>query len=293
MDIKQLSHLIAVCDAGSFTRAAKRLGLAQPALSQSIKKLEQELEVTLLNRTQGMSDRGIRLTAEGEALLGHARLIVNQLHQAKAQIRAMASLSEGEVRIAVPGMLGSFYLPSRLMAFRHRYPGVKLSLFEGGTRDALRMLEQEEVDIAIITAGDLRPEFDSCLLLTEEMVVALGSDHPLAQQPSVTLEDFLAHELVMFKPGYFHREWLLSQARALAISPNIAFETNLINLIKQLVSQGFAITSVLDMVITDKDGIEKRSFNPRMFLDLHIAWKKKRPVGKADRSFVEFLLENQ
>lgn len=293
MDIKQLKHLIAVCEAGSFTRAAKRLGLAQPALSQSIKKLEQELEVSLLNRNQGMSDKGVRLTAEGEALLGHARLIVNQLDQARAQIRAMASLSEGEVRIAVPGMLGSFYLPSRLMAFRHRYPGVRLSLFEGGTRDALRMLEREEVDIAIITAGDLTPEFDSCLLLTEEMVVALGSEHPLCAQGGVSLQDFLAHELVMFKPGYFHREWLLSQARALDISPNIAFETNLINLIKQLVSQGFAITSVLDMVISDKDGIEKRPFEPRMFLDLHIAWKKKRPVGKADRSFVEFLLENK
>ncbi|ABM00421.1 LysR family transcriptional regulator [Shewanella amazonensis] len=293
MDIKQLNHLIAICETGSFTRAAKRLSLAQPALSQSIKKLEQELGVTLIGRSQGMNDKGIKLTAEGQVLLEHARRIVNQLGQAKAQIQAMADLRQGEVRVAVPGMLGSFYLPSRLMAFRHRYGGLKLSLFEGGTRDALRMLEQEEVDIAIITAKDLTPALNSCLLLTEEMVVAMGHEHPLCDKTSVTLEEFFDHELVIFKPGYFHREWLLSQARELGISPTIAFETNLINLIKQVVSQGFAITSVLDMVISAKDEIEKRPFNPRVFLDLHIAWKKKRPLGQADKAFVEFLLANK
>ena len=59
------------------------------------------------------------------------------------------------------------------MAFRHKYPELKLSLFEGGTRDALRMLQQEEVDIAIITAQDLQPEFDSQLLIREQMVIAM------------------------------------------------------------------------------------------------------------------------
>lgn len=67
MDIKQLNHLIAICETGSFTRAAKRLSLAQPALSQSIKKLEQELGVTLIGRSQGMNDKGIKLTEIGRA----------------------------------------------------------------------------------------------------------------------------------------------------------------------------------------------------------------------------------
>ncbi|QSX28883.1 LysR family transcriptional regulator [Shewanella cyperi] len=293
MDIKQLNHLLQLSEAGSFTRAAKRLNLAQPALSLSIKRLELELGVTLVNRSQGMADRQLTLTAEGQLLLGHAKSIVQQLEQAKQQIRAMANLTRGEVRIAVPGMLGSFYLPSRLMAFRHRYPDLKLSLFEGGTRDALRMLEQEEVDIAVITAQDLKPEFDSCLLVRQQMVVAMGQEHPLVQQSSVSLEDFFEHELVMFKPGYFHREWILGRAKELNKQPNIAFETNLINLIKQVVSQGFAITSVLEMVINERDNIVARPFSPPVYLDLHISWKKDRPVSLADRAFVDFLLESR
>ncbi|MFQ6370382.1 LysR family transcriptional regulator [Shewanella sp. YIC-542] len=293
MDLKQLRYLDALVRHGSFTRAANKLNLAQPALSQSIKRLEQSLGVTLVDRRQRKGERGLKLTAEGETLHQYAVLILKQLQQAENHIRAMAELSKGEVRVAVPGMLGSFYLPSRLMAFRHQYPGLKLSLFEGGTRDALRMLQQQEVDIAIITAQDLQPEFDSKILVNEQMVVATSLDHPLAEQTQVTLPQFFEHELVMFKRGYYHREWILQQAEKLGLQPQIAFETNLINLIKQVVHQGYAITTVLEMVITPNDAILALPFSPPVYLELHIAWQKQRPLSQADQAFVQFLLANK
>lgn len=295
MDIRQLKHLDALANEGSFTKAAESLNMAQPALSQSIKRLELSLGVTLVNRggTTNKREKKLSLTAEGTALHQHALLIIKQLKQAEAHIKSMANLTKGEVRIGVPGMLGSFYLPSRLMAFRHQYPDLKLSLFEGGTRDSLKMLSREEVDIAIITAQDLSPEFESHLLLTEQMVVAIGTEHPLADETAISLEQFFEHELVMFKPGYFHREWMLSQAKTLGLNANIAFETNLINLIKQVVSQGFAITSVLEMVVSERDDILAKPFKPEVYLDLHIAWKKQRPISQADRAFVNFLMQNR
>ncbi|WP_028768758.1 LysR family transcriptional regulator [Shewanella fidelis] len=293
MDIKQLKYLDTLVQTGNFTKAAERLNIAQPALSQSIKRLEQELGVTLVDRGTNRTTKSLSLTAEGQALHQHAKLIINQLAQAEAHIKAMANLTKGEVRLAVPGMLGSFYLPSRLMAFRHKYPDLKLSLFEGGTRDTLRMLQQEEVDIAIITAKDLTDEFDSHLLLKEQMVVAVGKHHPLAKSSSVSLEAFFEHELVLFKQGYFHREWMLKQAERLGLEVNIAFETNLINLIKQVVAQEYGITSVLEMAIEPHDNICTKPFSPPVFLDLHIAWKKQRPIDQADKAFVSFLLQNR
>ncbi|BDM65179.1 LysR family transcriptional regulator [Shewanella sp. NFH-SH190041] len=292
MEIRQLQQFTALAKQQSFTLAARELNMAQPALSQSIKKLERQLGVTLVNRSAGQQRRAVTLTAEGKILLEHARLILGQVQQAKTQIRAMAALQAGEVRIAVPGMLGSFYLPSRLMAFRHSYPDLKLSLFEGGTRDALHMLEREDVDVAIITAQDLRDEFEHRLLVREQMVVAMSPEHSLSQQQHVSLPEFFAHELVMFKTGYFHREWMLTQANTLGLTANIAFETNLINLIKQLISQGFAITSLLQMAISKADGIISKPFEPPVFLDLHIAWKKHKPIGRADMAFIQFLLVN-
>ena len=292
MEIRQLNQFCTLANAKSFTLAANQLNIAQPALSQSMKKLEQELGVPLLIRRAGKQNGSVTLTSEGEVLLQHARMVLSQINTARNEIRSMASLEAGEVRIAVPGMLGSFYLPSRLMAFKHQYPGLKLSLFSGGTRDALKMLQQEEVDVAIITAEDLRPEFDHKHLVREQMVVAVAEDHTLAERDKVTLEDFFQHELVMFKKGYFHREWLQQQAEQLGLKADIAFETNLINLIKQLVAQGFAITSMLDMAVSDDEGIVCKPFSPPVFLDLHIAWKQQRPLGQADRTFVDFLLAN-
>lgn len=293
MDIKQLNHLATLVNEGSFTRAAEQLHIAQPALSQSIKRLEQSLGITLVDRHYQGRNKPVTLTAEGEALHKHATLILKQVQQAEAHIKSMANLTRGEVRVAVSGMLGSYYLPSRLMAFRHQHPSLKLSLFEGGTRHALTMLQKEDVDIAIVTSDDLTDEFDSHLLLQEQMVVAVGLNHPLAQQKEITLKQFFNHELVMFQPGYFHREWILKQAKQLKVDANIAFETNLINLIKQVISQEFAISSVLNMVIEKEDTILAKPFTPPMYLDLHIAWKKQRPISQADRAFVNFLMENR
>lgn len=293
MELRQLKHFCALLQYGSFTRAAAKLNIAQPALSQSIKRLETSLGVTLVQRQARKQTSAITPTAEGKVLLQHADLILKQVTQTQHHLREMAALSRGEVRVAVPGMLGSFYLPTRLMAFRHQYADLKLSLFEGGTRDALRMLEQQEVDIAIITKSDLKPEFDSCLLVNEEIVVAAAHDHPLSSLPQVSLSEFFAHELVMFKPGYYHREWMLSRANALGLTPKIAFETNLINLIKQVVQQGFAVATLLKMVIQPNDNINTISLEPPVFVELHIAWKKHRPLSQADQAFVDFLLRNR
>ncbi|KFZ37065.1 LysR family transcriptional regulator [Shewanella mangrovi] len=293
MEIRQLRHFCALLKYGSFTRAAEKLNMAQPALSQSLKRLEQSLGVTLVQRQARKHSGAIKLTAEGQVLKQHAELILQQVTQAQTHIREMADLSRGEVRVAVPGMLGSFYLPSRLMAFRHQYTNLKLSLFEGGTRDALRMLEQQEVDIAIITKSDLKPDFDSCVLINEEIVVAASYEHPLSEFKAISMQQFFEHELVMFKPGYYHREWMLNRASELGLTPKIAFETNLINLIKQVVQQGFAVASLLKMVIQPNDDINTISLEPPVFVELHIAWKKHRPLSQADQAFVNFLLANR
>ena len=118
MDIRQLNHLDALVKHGSFTKAAESLNMAQPALSQSIKRLEGSLGVILVSRSM----KKITLTAEGAALHQHALLIIKQLKRAEADIKSMANLTKGEVRIAVPGMLGSFYLPSPRDRQKSRMP---------------------------------------------------------------------------------------------------------------------------------------------------------------------------
>ncbi|SDK29998.1 MULTISPECIES: LysR family transcriptional regulator [Ferrimonas] len=289
MDLRQLRNFVTVAEQSSFTRAARILGVAQPAVSTAIKKLETELGLVLLHR----QDKRVQLTAEGQELLPHAKEILSRVELAESAMTRLQQLGRGEVRIALPGMIGSYYFPALLMAFHHRYPELKLSLIEAGTREIQSMIERDEIDIGIVIDGDAQTTLETIPLTKEEMIVACSLDHPLAELESVNFEDFMEHELVMFKRGYYHRERMDQLAKAHNLEPQLAFETNLIELIRSIVRQGFAITTVLKMVVENDPQIKAISFEEPLFMDLHVAWKRGRALTQADRTFLDFLLEQR
>ncbi|WP_028116932.1 LysR family transcriptional regulator [Ferrimonas senticii] len=290
MDLRQLRNFVMVAEHASFTRAAKVLGVAQPAVSTAIKKLEKDLGLVLLHR----QDKRVQLTAEGRELLPHAQAILQRVEQATNAMARLRDLDRGEVRIALPGMIGSYYFPALLMAFHHRYPDLKLSMVEAGTGEIRGMLERDEVDIGIIAdSGEDSYGLETVPLTRAEMVAAVGYEHPLSSEDEVSWEEFFKHELVMFKRGYYHRELVHEIAQTHGITPEIAFETNLIELIRSIVRQGFAITTVLKMVVENDPEIKALPFKEPMFMDLHIGWKSGRALTQADRTFLDFLLEQK
>jgi DNA-binding transcriptional LysR family regulator len=129
VDLKQLRYFYEIVRLGSFTRAAEALHIAQPAVSVAIRKLEAELALQLFQR----HDRKVSLTAEGERLWIHAQRILQAVDNARLEMQELKGLTKGEVRVGVSGMMGSYYFPPILMAFRHRYPHLSLQVIEGGT----------------------------------------------------------------------------------------------------------------------------------------------------------------
>ncbi len=288
MDIRKLRIFHAVAKHGSFTRAAEALPMAQSAVSIAVRKLELRLDLRLFQR----QDRQVRLTAEGQVLLRHAERLLADLHQAQLEMDELKGLRKGEVRIGIPSMLGSYYFPELLMAFKQRYPDLKLRVEEAGTRDIQRMIDMGELDLGIIVRDQLPEKLEAELLLREEMVVCLPSDHPLVAQPQVSFDEFFAEPLVLFKPGYFHREYIDRLAQRSGNELQIEFETNLIPLIRSIVRKGFGISTFLNMVVEDDPGLVARSFAEPVWLDLCIAWKRGGYLSHADRQFVQFLLSH-
>lgn len=288
MDIKPLRYFQAIADANSFTKAAEQLHVAQPAISMAIKKLEAELDLTLFHR----HERQISLTDEGKKLLQHSRRILQAIDDARLEMEELKGLTKGEVRVGIPSMLGSYYFPPILMAFRHRYPELDLSVIEGGTWQLQQMLERGELDLAIIVADVLPQELQARTFLREQMLVTVAKDHPLAQQTVVSYDDFFREELVMFKEGYFHRKVVDRLAARTECTPNISFETNLIPLIKAIVNQGFGISTLLGMVIEEDPDLIGLPFEEPVWLDLSIAWRRDGYLSRANQAFVDFLLEH-
>lgn len=287
IEIKPLRYFLTVVEEGSFTRAAERLHIAQPAISMAIKKLEKTLNVDLFHR----KERKVSLTDEGRILLEHAKKLIQQADQMAIAMQELSGLDQGEVRVGIPSMLGSYYFPPILMAFRHRYPNLSLQVIEGGTWKLQQMLENGEIDLSVIVAEQPNPHLETRALLKEQMMVTVNPEHPFAQLDSVPPSLFFKEELVMFKEGYFHRRVIDRLAQQQGITPNFGFETNLIPLIKSIVKQGFGITTLLGMVIEENDQLITRPFCEEVWLDIMIAWRKDGYLSKANEAFLRFLMQ--
>lgn len=287
MDLRQIRAFVTVAKERNFTRAAESLRLAQPAVSMAIGRLERELDLTLFNRM----GKQVELTAEGEVFLGHAVRILEDCLAADTEMAELKGLVRGEVRIGIPPMMSSYYFPRVIRDFRSRYPNLQLSVLGEGAARIQRMIASGEIDMGVV-AGSKVPEGLQCRrFLREEIVACVPVGHPLAKRRNLRLDELLAEPLILFKKGYYMRELTDELMRGQPREPQVVFETNLFSLVRSLVREGVGVSTLLRMVVADEPQIAAVSFDPPLYLDLHIAWKSDGYLSRANRAFVDFLLE--
>jgi DNA-binding transcriptional LysR family regulator len=200
MELRHLRYFLAVAEERQFTRAAARLHMQQPPLSQQIQELEQELGFPLFLR----QPRGVELTAPGEAFAEHARAALRMLEQGVTHARRVAQGQVGRVRIALTSSAAFHPLaPAAIRNFREAYPDITVELSEINAAEIIEMMSTGQVDVAILrkpieTPADLRFE----LLAQERMLLVLPLGHPLIGRRDVSL-DALAGEPFIFvrRPG--------------------------------------------------------------------------------------------
>ncbi|MCG6344245.1 LysR family transcriptional regulator [Vibrio fluvialis] len=285
METRHLKHFVTVARNESFTHAAQELHIAQPALSISIKKFEQQLGVVLFKR----DERKVTLTHEGSVLLEHATRILQQIEDAQLAMDELKGLVKGEVRLGAPSMMGSYFFPEIVMAFKSHFPNLKMTVIEAGTQSIRKMLLSGELDIGVILNHDLPPDLEVDPLLSSQMVAVVGKEHELAQRKQIEFKEFFEHELVMFKPGYFHREFIDKVCKEHKLSANFSFETNLLPMILSIVKHEYAITALLELVTDNEPEVKAIPFHPPVWLDLALAWRKDGYLSNADRTFIEFV----
>ena len=178
MDLRQLRYFTAVAEEGNISRAAERLGMQQPPLSQQIKAIEQELDAQLFRRKA----RGVELTDAGRVLLDQARAVLERLDHALMLTRRTARGEQGRLLVGIaPTAPFHPFVPQAIRAFREAYPLVSVAMEECLSRQAIERLHGEQIDVAFLRAPVADPqELAVHTLLEEPMVVALPSSHALA-----------------------------------------------------------------------------------------------------------------
>src|SRR5215211_1236693 len=178
MELRQLRSLVTLADERHFTRAAARLHIAQPALSQQIRRLEDELGIALVDRTT----RHVALTPAGDQLVARARRALAEIDAATEELSELAGIRSGRVVIGAMRSTGPFDLSALLAAFHARHPGVELVVREEPSEVMLQRLHADALDVAFLSVNrlDAGPDIQLHPLLDEPLVALLAPDHPLA-----------------------------------------------------------------------------------------------------------------
>ncbi len=193
MELRHLRYFVAVAEELNFSRAAERLHIAQPPLSQQIRDLEAELGVVLFNRTK----RRVELTAPGQVFLEKVQQSIQSIEQA---VEAVQRASRGEIgRLSVGFNSSATYsvLPQILRGFRERYPQVELHLHELTTSQQLKCLHQHEIDAGILYLPIESSALKVVSILKERLVVAMPESHPLAVSSQMSIRALSCEPFIM------------------------------------------------------------------------------------------------
>lgn len=264
MELRHLRYFVAVAEERHITRAAARLGIQQPPLSQQIRALENELQVQLLRR----KPRGIELTQAGEALFAEARTILRQVEHATAATRRTARGEAGRIGLGFTSS-ASFhpFVPRIIRAYREAHPLVALSLEESGTGELVEALQAERLDAAFVRSpiGDASG-IAIHSVLDEPMAAVLPQGHGLAAGDAPMALAALASEtFILYRrplgPGLY--DAIIAACQRAGFSPRIGQEAPRMLATLSLVAAGLGVTLVpASMSRLDAEGVAYRALHP-------------------------------
>lgn len=251
LELRHILALVAVAEAGTFSRAAEQLGYTQSAVSQQIGALERIVGTPLFERLGGR--RPVRLTAAGEMLLAHSRAVLARVSSAAADLRALASGEQGELRVGTLPSIGTKVLPRLLATFRAGWPGIEIVLRESReSADLIRAVEAGDVDVTLIEIGrhdagplEVRP------LLDDPMVFVAPADAPEASQRVVSIAD-IVHLPMIGTRNVGCRQIIDDAFRQAPVSPSYLFRSDDNPTIQGLIGSGLAY-AVLPLLTVDEN----------------------------------------
>ena len=281
MELHQLRYLVLVAEERNFTRAAARANVAQPALSRQVRKLEDELGVPLVDRTS----RRVRMTEHGAALVERARRVLDEIDQARAQVRDVKQLLGGRVVIGLTPTTGSLDVVDVLGAFHAEHPAVELSLREDLSVTLADRLRADEIDLAFLSgiSRTARAQLTLHSLAKEPLVAVLPPEHRLARRSNLRIRELREERLIAFPEGATIRATVFAAAGRAGFVPRIAFETYDLHRVRALVAHGLGVA-----VVPRSDAVgpgHEIAIVPLLGRDMHyellLAWRTARRLVPA------------
>jgi DNA-binding transcriptional LysR family regulator len=248
IELRHLRYFLALAETLHFGRAAKKLGMAQPPLSQQIRRLEEMLGTPLFERTT----RGVSLTAAGAMLRERARSTMARLEDDLEQTRRVARGEEGRLTVSFSGSVMFTELPAAIQRYRQAYPQVEVRLREMWTSEQLPALVDGSIDVGFLRDGERRPELTLTPLFREAFYVALPATHALRRQRTVDPASLAGEPFVLFsqRHGDLAYERTIRCCLDAGFQPRIVQEAPQFPTLIRLVAAGLGVSLVPACVAT-------------------------------------------
>lgn len=238
MNLRDLRYFVALAELRHFGRAADACFVSQPTLSTQIKKIEDELGVTLVER----APRKVMLTEAGAEIAQRARVVLHEIEQIRAIARRSLDPESGTLRLGIFPTLGPYLLPHVVPKLRQRFPRVELLLTEEKTEILLQLLQEGRIDAAVLALPLHEEQLHTELLFEEPFVLAVPSTHPLADTQRLGLDTIADERLLLLDDGHCLRDQALDVCHLAGASEKDGFRATSLETLRQMVAAGVGMT---------------------------------------------------
>ncbi len=285
MDIQNLRAFVQVAESGSFSAAAERLHLTQPAVSKRVALLEDQLGAALFDRI----GRRITLTEAGHALLPHARAVQQELQAAERSVRDLAGAVGGRLRLATSHHIGLHRLPPVLSFFKRAYPAVQIDIDFMDSEQAYELIMQGEVELAVVTlAPESEPSVVTVPVWQDPLDFMVAADHPLAGAEPLALQQLAAHPAVLPGLNTYTGQIVKRLFDRHGVQLDVSMATNYLETIRMLASVGLGWT-VLPRSMADPSLQRLEISQARIERTLGVVYHRGRSLSRAASAFIDVL----
>ncbi|NRQ54537.1 LysR family transcriptional regulator [Brevibacillus sp. HD1.4A] len=290
MDIKQLHYFVTVSDLLSYSKAAQKLHISQPSLSNAIKNLEQEVGSPLLER----NTRKIELTDAGNILYQKAILLLSQMDTLKKEMEEVKETGSGQLIIGIIES-AKHWVPKVIRNYQEHFPSMNIKLIEVLSGQAVKdSLRKYHTHLLITNQSIQEDDLETIPLYIENLVLVLHRSHPLAQQESVSLKEVVAEPFIISTEGFQTRENILSAFAMEDVEPRIKFEIERFETALSLIRENLGITIIPENYlagVSDPSIVRKKIDSSFLQRTVFLAYLKNRYLTPAVRAFLAGIQE--
>ncbi len=292
LSLYKLEIFNAVAIEGSFSQAAGRMSLTQPAISQHMRDLEQGLQATLFER----GPRGVSLTPAGEILLDYTRCILRLVSEAEGAVQQFEQLDSGQLALGGTPGASVYLLPGWIQRFHQRFGGLAISLQTDTTSGLLKGLVDGKLDLAFVEGElQLEPAINAIMLQEIRLFVVVGEKHPWAGRDTVRLHDLDGQAYISRPQGSQTRSWTDQIFHQYGIQPQMVAEFDNPESIRQVVASGLGFTILAEWGLGQEQAGARLHSLPIEGLDLRrtlkLVWASGGALKPVSRAFLTLLAD--